>query len=100
MGAVAAKLVFRSSLPAFGLFFRVGQSCSVLDFNGFSPLVQCAGQAFCVEVYGLTKNEDFWLCGRWKRTLRGRVWMFSFVLLDGFIALVVAGCVCGGCGLT
>jgi hypothetical protein len=41
-----------------------------------------------------------YVCRRWERTLHGRVWMFSFVLLGGvgFIALVVVGCVCGGCG--
>jgi hypothetical protein len=41
-----------------------------------------------------------YVCRRWERTLRARVWMFCFVLLDGvgFIALVIAGCVCGGCG--
>jgi hypothetical protein len=47
---------------ALGRFFRVGRSCSFLDFYGFPQVVQCAGQAFCVEMYGFSKNGDFWLC--------------------------------------
>jgi hypothetical protein len=32
LGVVAAELVFWSWLAALGRFFRVGRSCSVLDF--------------------------------------------------------------------
>jgi hypothetical protein len=35
-----------------GRFFQVGWSCSVLECNGFPQVVQCAGQAFCVEIFG------------------------------------------------
>jgi hypothetical protein len=62
LGVVAAELVFWSWLAALGRFFRVGRSCSVLDFNGFPQVVQCAGQAFCLENLWLFKNGDFWLC--------------------------------------
>jgi hypothetical protein len=54
LGVVAAELVFWSWLVALGRFFRVGRSCNVLDFNGFPQVVQCAGQAFCVEIYGFS----------------------------------------------
>jgi hypothetical protein len=57
----------------------------------------CGAGLLCRNLWLFKKNGD--VCRRWDHTLRGRVWMFSFVPLDGvdFIALVV-GCVCGGCG--
>ena len=64
---------------ALGPFFRVDQSCSVPDFTGFPRVVQCEGQAFCVEMLASQK-----------RTLRGCVWMLSFFLLAGAVF------VCGG----
>jgi hypothetical protein len=88
---------------ALGRFFRVGRSCSVLDFNGFPQVVQCAGQAFYVEFLAFQKTEiSGYVCKHWECALHGHVWMFSFILLDGtgfvgVVALVVAGCVCGGC---
>jgi hypothetical protein len=45
---------------ALGRFFRVGRSCSVLEYNGFPQVVQCPRQAFCVETFGFKKNGDFW----------------------------------------
>jgi hypothetical protein len=54
LGVVAAEMVFWSWLAALGRFFRVGRSCSVLEFNGFPQVVQCAGQAFCAEIYGIS----------------------------------------------
>ena len=50
----------RAGCTALGRFFRVGRSCSVADFPGFPRVVQCAGQAFCVEMLASQK-----------RTLRG-----------------------------
>ena len=83
---------FGAASTALGRFFRVGWFCSVPDFNGFLRVVQSAGWAFCVEIMTFQK-----------RTLRGCVWMLSFfswlaLSLWGVVALVVAGCVCGGCG--
>ena len=79
---------------ALGRFFHVGRSCSVPDFTGFPRVVQCAGQAICVEMLASQK-----------RTLRGCVWMLSFFLLAGAGCLCREGCcvlllrvVCGGCG--
>ena len=61
-------------------------------FTSFPRVVQCVGEAFCVEMLAFQK-----------RTLRGCVWMLSFfswlaLSLWGVVALVVGGCVCGGCG--
>jgi hypothetical protein len=36
---------------ALGRFFRVGWSCSVLEYNGFPQVVQCAGQVYCAWDY-------------------------------------------------
>ena len=87
-----------------GHFFRVGRSCSVPDFNGFPRVVQCAGQVFCVEIFGFAKKTEISvMCGDAGDVRCVAVWMVSFVLLDGavfvgVVALVVAGCVCGGSG--
>ena len=45
-----------AACTALDRFFRVGRSCIVPDFIGFSRVVQSAGQAFCVEILALSEN--------------------------------------------
>jgi hypothetical protein len=56
LGVVVAELVFWSWLTALGCFFRVGRSCSVLNFYGFCQVVQCVGQAFVQKIMAFQKT--------------------------------------------
>jgi hypothetical protein len=52
LGLWQLNLCSGAGCTALGRFFRVSRSCSVLEYNGFSQVVQCVGQAFCVEIFG------------------------------------------------
>jgi hypothetical protein len=46
LGLWRLKWFSGAGCTALGSFFRVGRSCSVLDFYGFPQVVQYAGQDF------------------------------------------------------